>query len=98
MGEIPFTQYFMPDGHQKPMSVKVEDAVSAFAQSLIAKGYRFECEMLSDYQTISLTVVNPEDTQDIAIVLCQNGPEVIPSVSKLVKDAVEYDLGLVGAP
>ena len=45
MGQIPFTQYLLPNGRPKPTSIHMEEPVSSFAETLIAKGYRFECEI-----------------------------------------------------
>jgi hypothetical protein len=75
----------------------MDDAVSAFADALIAKGYRFEIELLSNLETVSMTCVDPEDSGDIAMVLCENGPAIPSAVAKLVRHAVEYDkTGVIG--
>jgi hypothetical protein len=91
MGQIPFTQYLLPNGRRKSVSIEMDDAVSAFADALIAKGYRFEIELLSNLDTVSMTVVDPSDSGDIAMVLCENGPAIPSAVAKLVRQATEYD-------
>jgi len=93
--EIPFTQYVLPDGRRKPVSIERPDDVGAAAQRLIDQGYRFECEVLGDMKTVSLTVVSPdEDEGDIAIELCPNGPGLLgPAVDRLVAEASRLAAG-----
>ncbi len=85
--EIPFTQYLMPDGRKHQITIEVPDNIGKLAHELIARGYRFEIEMLSDRHTISMTVFDPEEEVDIAIELAENGPAVPVAVHKLVKNA-----------
>lgn len=86
--EIPFTQYVLPHGRRAEISIDRPDDVGRRAAALIARGYRFECEMLTDMQTVSLTVVDPDDKGDIAIELCKNGPGLLgPAVDRLVETA-----------
>ena len=88
--KIPFTQYVLPNGRQREISIERPDDVALPAAELIERGYRFECEMLSDMRTVSLTVVSPEeDIGDIAIELCVNGPGLLGfAVDRLVAQAV----------
>lgn len=89
--EIPFTQYMLPSGHLKEVSIERPDEVVRRAEALIARGYRFECEMLTDMQTVSLTVVDPDDEGDIAIELCKNGPGLLGlAVDRLVDQAEKF--------
>lgn len=90
MGKIPFTQYMLPHGHKSETSIEMDDAIFDAAAKLIEKGYRFECEILTTGD-ISITCVDPEDSGDIAIEICPNGPDVIATVAKVVKQAVEFD-------
>jgi hypothetical protein len=89
--EIPFIQYVLPHGRRKEIAVDRPEEVAAPALVLIEKGYRFECEMLTDMETVSLTVVGPDDDGDIAIELSRNGPEIIGAVDRLVTKAVAFD-------
>ena len=88
MKDIPFTQYLLPNGRKTSVVIGMPEDVADTALSLIKQGYRFECEMLSDYETVSLTVVDPDDTGDIAIEVIKNGPEVPPAVERLVAKAM----------
>lgn len=82
---IPFTQHLMPDGQRNPQWIDRPPEVEARARELIALGFTFHCEMLSDYRTISLTIESPdEDDGDVAIELCPNGPDVLAAVDRLV--------------
>lgn len=86
--EISFTQYILSNGRQKQISIERPDIIAVEAQALINKGYRFECEVLTDMETVSLTVVGPDDDGDVAIELCKNGHGLLgPAVDRLVAQA-----------
>lgn len=82
MSDIPFTQYLMPDGRKSPVTIDRPQPISDLAESIIAKGYRFECEMLSDYATISLTISDDDADHDIEV--CPNGPEVPVRIDAMI--------------
>ncbi len=89
--QIPFTQYLLPHGRQRPTAIDRPDDIAQQAMALIEQGYCFECEMLRDMKTISLTVASPDnDVGDITIVLSDNGPDIGPAVDKLVAQAVQW--------
>lgn len=82
MPEIPFTQYLLPDGRPVPVSIDRPQEVADLAQQIMARGYRFECEMLSDYRTVSLTITN--DGGDADGVVCFNGAPVPEKIDAMV--------------
>jgi hypothetical protein len=82
MADIPFTQYLMPNGRKSPVLIDRPDDVAAKAQAIIERGYRFECEMLSDYRTVSLTITDDDDDHEIEV--CPNGPEVPKRIDAMV--------------
>lgn len=82
---IPFTQYMMPDGRAALNSINRPTDVEEKAQAVIATGWRFEVELLSDWQTVSLTVMEGEETRAIETV--PNGPDVLAAVDRLVETA-----------
>lgn len=82
MKAIPFTQYMMPNGRRQAVHIDRPDEISVRAEKIIERGYRFEVEMLSDFQTISLTIANDEDDHEIEI--CQNGPEVPDAIDRMI--------------
>ena len=86
---IPVTQYLLPDGRQREGSMSCPDeATAAKAYALIESGFRFEAEILTTGQA-SLTVHDPESGEDVAIVLCANGPGVIRAMGQLIEQATE---------
>ena len=88
---IPFTQYVRPNGRRRNEMFDAEPEIEALADRFIAAGGRYECEVLTDEITVSLTAcmrVDGED-KDIAIQLCPNGPEVPAAVERLVHASVE---------
>lgn len=89
---IEFTQYLLPDGRRRITEIERSDDIEAMAKHFIDSGGRFESELLSDLQTVSLTAVhkiNDED-DDIAIVICKNGPDIPEAVDKLVLKAIAF--------
>lgn len=91
MKPVQFTQYLRPNGRRKAISIEVPDEVAALADHVCSKGYRFEVEELMTGH-VSLTVCGPSleepgETDDIAIELVNNGPDVPPAVERLVREA-----------
>lgn len=84
MADIEFTQYLMPDGRAQSVRIDRPEAISSKADRIIEAGYRFECEMLSDYRTISLTITDP-DMGDVAIKVVPNGPGVPEAIDAMIE-------------
>lgn len=82
MAEIPFTKYLI---FKSDVSIERPDAIVEKAKAIIAKGFHFECEMLSDYKTVSLTISDPEKGEDLDIVVIQNGPAVLDAIDQMVE-------------
>ena len=80
--DIEFTQHLMPKGRPQTVRIEMSEEVAAKARDIIAAGFRFECEMLGDYQTISLTITDTE--ADHAIEVVPNGPEVPKAIDRMV--------------
>ena len=83
---IPFTQYFLPDGHTNAVAFDMEPEVEARASVLIKKGCHFDIEMLRTGE-ISMTCEKGEYV--VSIVICENGAAVVESVCTLVDNATE---------
>jgi len=89
-----FIQHLMPDGRQVPqwfmppsdiIPDDVWEATVEKSEQLRAKGYSFHVELLSDYQTVSLTIESPDDdVGDVAIKLVKNGPDVPQATIDLI--------------
>lgn len=84
MRDIPFTQYLMPRGERVAVSIEMPDEVADIADKIIARGFRFECEMLSDYSTVSFTIT--DEHADHAIRVVKNSPAVPPAIEEMIRD------------
>ena len=82
---IPFTQYLRPDGRKVAVRIDRDPAVEAKAATLLVKGYRFECEVLTTGDC-SFTINHPAklDGADLDIELSSNGTEVPLAVDRLI--------------
>lgn len=89
---IPFTQYLLPNGRRSHIEIERPADIEAMAERFMRSGGRFECEVLRDLETVSLTAARKVDgeDQDIAIELCKNGPDVVDAVDQLVRNAAAY--------
>lgn len=85
MTAIAFTQYLMPHGRRDTVHIDRPDDIAAKAEIIRAAGYDLTCEMLSDFQTISLTVEGRDGDFDIEI--ATNGPAVPAAVDVLITRA-----------
>jgi hypothetical protein len=81
--EIKFTQFLMPFGTPKPVSIDRPAPIADMADKIVAKGYRLECEMLPTRE-ISLTITNDKDG-DVAIEVVPNGPEVPVAIDRMIE-------------
>jgi hypothetical protein len=82
---IPFTQFMRPNGRQVDVSIDRPADIAAKAQSIIDRGFRFECEHLTTNE-VSLTIAGKDDDLDIEI--CANGPGLVgPAVDRLIERA-----------
>ena len=83
---IPFTQFLRPNGERREVTIVMADEIEDDARAVIRRGARFEIEELS-------TGIINMDCQlgDVLLAqaLCANGPEVVPAVTRLVREATE---------
>jgi len=87
---IPFTQYLLPDGRQKPIEIDIDAETEKKAQALIAQGCHFDAEIL---RTGAVSFTCERGDKLISIEISFNGPEVEQAVVKLVNEA--YDMMVV---
>lgn len=87
---IPFTQYLLPTGQKRGELIDRPPDIEVMAHRFIASGGRYECEILRTGE-VSLTAVAEIDgkEQDVAIVICNNGPEIPGKVDELVRLSVQ---------
>lgn len=83
MPTIPFTEFVLPHGRTREQWIEVDPSVADKARTIIARGFRFECELLRTGQ-VSLTITDPEDG-DADIRVVPNGPGVREAVEDLVR-------------
>ena len=86
---IPFTQYVRPKGYKRIMRFDVLGDLAVAAKKVMDAGLQFECEVLSTDE-VSLTVMDDDIDEDIAIEVVPNGPEVTKAVNRLILSAAEY--------
>ena len=87
--DIEFTQYMLPNGRTKLITIDVDEETGKIAHALKEKGVRFEIEILTT-GVISMTAeMNDDDENLLAIELCPNGPGIKDVVSKLIVTANE---------
>ena len=82
---IPFTQYLLPDGRRREISIDRSPGIEALALKFIEGGGRYEAECLTTGE-VSLTA--HKNDEDIAIVICPNGPAIEEQVDELVRQSV----------
>jgi hypothetical protein len=88
---IEFTQYLLPRGDRKTITIQRPDGIEALSHRFIEAGGKYEAEVLTTGE-VSLTAVFDVDgePQDIAIKVRNNGPDVLPAVDELVRESVQY--------
>ena len=72
----------MPTGRKDTVWIERSKEIVLKAQEIVNAGFRFECEMLPDYNTISLTIA--DDDRDCAIEVVPNGPEVPKAIDRMI--------------
>ena len=81
---IPFTQYLLPDGRTRSISIDMPADIEEKAFDLIYSGCHFDAEIL----TTGMVSLTCEDTEDlVAIKVCPNGPSVVTAVRELIESA-----------
>lgn len=80
--DIEFTQFLMPHGRKDTVWIERPIEIVTKAKIIVSNGFRFGCEMLSDYNTISLTIA--DDDRDYAIEVVPNGPEVPKAIDRMI--------------
>jgi hypothetical protein len=81
--EIKFTQFLMPDGRPISVSIARPLPIADLADAIVARGFRFECEVLHTRE-ISLTITNDDDG-DVAIEIAPNNSDVPLAVDRMVE-------------
>ncbi len=83
MATIPFTEYVLPHGRRQDVTIDVADDLAAKAQAIIARGFVFEAEILTN-SWVSLTITDPEEG-DMAHQMVPNGPGMREAVEAMIR-------------
>lgn len=78
---IPFTQYLLPHGRKREVSINRPKDVYDKAMDIIKNGFCFEIEILNN-GLVSMTITDDDGDQDYEIV--SNGPEVPMAVDRMI--------------
>lgn len=81
---IPFTQYLLPYGRTKTVTIDMPEDVQNKADFLLKSGCHFDIEILTT-GFVSMTCERGDDL--VSIQICENGPAVVESVRKLIDEA-----------
>ena len=84
---IRFTQYLRPNGRKQVIFAPMPEGMADKVSAILAAGDSFEAEVLGT-GIVSLTVT--DHTQDYAIELCPNGPEVVEALKRLIEGAYKF--------
>lgn len=84
---IPFTQFLLPDGRERPEEIDRPADIEAMATSFIEAGGRYTCEVLS---TGEVSLAAEFRDEDIACVVCPNAVGVGLHVDKLVRASARH--------
>lgn len=87
MPKIEFTQYLLPNGRRSTVYIDRPDPIYRQAQAIIARGLRFECEILTN-GLVSLTITD-EDEGDLITSIVPNGPDVPDAVDRMIQRFTE---------
>lgn len=81
MGFIPFTQYILPNGRTRKVTISRSTEICDKALIIRKRGLRFECEILSTGQ-VNFTITG--QNIDVLIKICPNNEKVLEIVDQLV--------------
>lgn len=85
---ISFTQYLLPDGRTKQVSVNRPADIAAMARELQLRGLKFDVEILTT-GAVSMTVEDEATEETLAHEVVANGPGMGEAVDRLVRTAYE---------
>lgn len=85
---ITVTQYVLPHGHREVHQLPVTESVAAYVEQLNKENKHIEMEILRD-GTMSWTISDREEEEDVAMELCFN-PTNEKSIASLEKMLEEY--------
>ena len=84
---IPFTQYLLPDGEKRQVSVERSTEIEALAHKVRLIGGRFEIELLRTGDVSLECLIRGDDPQVLSSAICSNGPGIELVVDSIVEQA-----------
>lgn len=81
---VRFTRYLRPNRRKSDQYINLEPEVEAKAKLITDAGYVFEIEVLRDEITVSATIADPSKDEDVAHVICKNGPDVPVKIREMI--------------
>lgn len=85
---ITFIQFLIPNGRQKPIQMHASEEIEKLAEECVQKGALFTAEVLTTEKVSFACEYKVDDEkQDICIEICENGPDVVGAVEKLIRDS-----------
>lgn len=82
--EIQLTQYLLPDGRQRKVSIEVPDSLAPILKKISKAGLTIEAEILTTTE-VSFTLACHKYAADYDILICTNGPGTRESLVKLIE-------------
>jgi hypothetical protein len=82
--EIHLTQYLLPDGRQREVSVDVPDSLRAKLAKIRKAGLTIEAEVLTTAE-VSFTLACHKYAADYDILICTNGPGTRENLIRLIE-------------
>jgi hypothetical protein len=88
---IPFTQYLRPHGRKRAVEWEGSPEIEALAKHFLDVGGKYECEALQiGHASLTAAYDCDGEVTDIAIVICDNGPDILEAVPELVRRSVQW--------
>lgn len=84
---IPFTQFLLPDGRERPEEIDRPAEIEAMANRFIKAGGRYTVELLT---TGEVSLAAEYRDEDIAIEICPNAVGVSGHVDNLVRASARH--------
>ena len=89
---IPFTQYLLPNGQRRERVVDRSAEIEEKANELLKSKYYFEIELLTT-GVVAMYSYKSGQEREVTMQLCDNGPQTLVCVDKLINDTYEHFKG-----
>lgn len=84
MTQVPITQYLLPDGRKRDISIDVPDSLAPKLKKIAKAGLSIEAEVLTTTE-VSFTLACHKYAADYDILICTNGPGARESLITLIE-------------